>query len=275
MEPPKQLGDFSFQRKRKSEAISSADVDLLLRMISQDLPAPLATIQDTCQKLTMACSRLNELFEEETLSDYARGPLGPLVAEDIPEAVRCIQGEVDHARCITSGLLQFIRLGQIGLQWEGLDVNQLVMGIVTSMERKLKSKEVVVRIEDLPDCMGDEVLVTQVFSILIDNAQKYLDPARPGEIIISGQTMHGWSVYSVGDNGIGIAGEHHAEIFEGFSHSASDPEGRQGVGLAIVRRIIERHQGTIEVDSTVGQGSTFRAYFPRAIIAEEEEGKEE
>ncbi len=176
---------------------------------------------------------------------------------------------------LTSGLLQFIRLGQIGLQWEGLDVNQLVMGIVTSMERKLKSKEVVVRIEDLPDCMGDEVLVTQVFSILIDNAQKYLDPARPGEIIISGKTMHGWSVYSVGDNGIGIAAEHHAGIFEAFSHPVVEPEGRQGVGLAIVRRIIDRHQGNIEVDSTPGQGSTFRVYFPRAIIAEEGEGKEE
>lgn len=275
MEPPEQLGDFSFQRKRKSDAVSSADVDLLLRMISQDLPAPLATIQDTCQKLTMACSRLNKLFEEEALSDYARGPLGPLLIEDLPEAVQRIQGEVDHVRGITSGLLQFIRLAQIGLQWEGLDVNQLVMGIVTSMERKLKSKEVVVRIEDLPDCMGDEVLVTQVFSILIDNAQKFLDPARPGEIIISGKTIHGWSVYSVGDNGIGIAGEHHAGIFEGFSHPAVEPEGPQGVGLAIVRRIIDRHQGNIEVDSTPGQGSTFRVYFPRAIIVEEGEGKEE
>lgn len=275
MEPPKQPGDSSFQKKRKSGAVSSTDVDLLLQVISQDLPASLANIQDACQKLTMACSRLNALFEEEVLSDYARGSLGPLPTEDIPEAVQRIQGEVDHVRGITSGLLQFIRLGQMGLRWEGLDVNQLVMGIVTSMERKLKSREVLVRIEDLPDCMGDEVLVTQVFSILIDNAQKYLDPARPGEIIISGKTMHGWSVYSVGDNGIGIAGDHHAGIFEGFSHPAVEPEGRQGMGLAIVRRIIDRHQGNIEVDSIPGQGSTFRVYFPRAIIVEEGEGKEE
>ncbi len=274
MEPPQQPGDFSFQRRRKSEAVSSTDVDLLLRVISQDLTAPLATIQDTCQKLTMACRRLDELFEDEALSDYARGPLGPLITEDIPEAIQRIRGEVEHVRGITSGLLQFIRLGQVGLQWEGLDVNQLVIGIVTSMERKLKSKEVVVRIEDLPDCMGDEVLVTQVFSILIDNAQKFLDPARPGEIIISGNTMHGWSVYAVGDNGIGIAGERHSGIFEGFSHPAVEPEGRQGVGLAIVRRIIDRHQGNIEVDSTPGHGSTFRVYFPRAIIVDEGEGKD-
>jgi signal transduction histidine kinase len=274
MEPPKQPGDFSFQRKRKSEPVSSTDVDLLLQVISQDLPASLTTIQDVCQTLTMACSRLNALFEEEVLYEHAWEPLRPLSTEDIPEAVQRIQGEVDHVRGITSGLLQFIRLGQIGLRWEGLDVNHLVMGIVTSMERKLKSREVLVRIEDLPDCMGDEVLVTQVFSILIDNAQKYLDPARPGEIIISGKTRHGWSVYSVGDNGIGIAGDHHAGIFEGFSHPAVEPEGRQGVGLAIVRRIIDRHQGNIEVDSIPGQGSTFRVYFPRAIIVEEGEGKE-
>lgn len=275
MERPEQPGDFSFQRKRISEAVSPTDVDLLLQVISQDLPASLTTIQDACQNLTLACSRLNALFEDEVLSDYVRGTPGPLPTEDISEAVQHIQGEVDHVRGITSGLLQFIRLGQIGLRWEGLDVNQLVMGIVTSMERKLKSREVLVRIEDLPDCMGDEVLVTQVFSILIDNAQKYLDPARPGEIVISGKTMHGWSVYSVGDNGIGIAEGHHTGIFEGFTHPAAEPEGRQGVGLAMVRRIIERHQGNIEVDSIPGQGSTFRVYFPRAIIVEEREGKEE
>ncbi|GJL59239.1 MAG: hypothetical protein NPIRA03_20960 [Nitrospirales bacterium] len=275
MEPPKQPGDFSFQRKRESEAVSSTDVDLLLQLIAQGIPVPLATIQSACQKITMACGRLNEVFEEKGLSDYGQEPLGPLVTDEIPGAVQRIQGEVDHLRGITSGLFQFIRLGQIVLQWEGLDVNQLVMGIVTSMEKNLRSKEVRVRIEDLPDCMGDEVLVTQVFSILIDNAQKYLDPVRPGEIIISGKTMHGWSVYSVGDNGIGIAGEHHAGIFEGFSFPAVEPEGRQGMGLAIVRRIIDRHQGSIEVDSSPGHGSIFRVYFPRAIIVEEGEGKEE
>lgn len=273
MEPPNQLDDFSFQRKGESEAVSSPDVDLLLRVISQDLRAPMAIIQDTCQKLTMECSRLNELFEEEALSGQARGPLSPLVTQDIPEAVRRIRVEVDHVNCITSGLLQFVRLGQIGLQWEGLDVNQLVIGIVTSMERQLKGKEVVVRIEDLPDCMGDEVLVTQVFANLIDNAQKYLDPARPGEIIVSGKTMNGWSVYAVGDNGIGIVAEHHAGIFEAFSRLALKPEGRQGVGLAIVRRIIDRHQGNIEIESTPGQGSTLRVYFPRAIIVEEGDGE--
>jgi len=64
--------------------------------------------------------------------------------------------------------------------------------------------------------MGDHVLVTQVFANLIDNAQKYLEPSRPGEIAISGKTVNGWSVYAVTDNGIGISPEHHARIFQMF-----------------------------------------------------------
>jgi signal transduction histidine kinase len=274
MESPDQRDDFSFPRKGESEEISAADAELLLRVISQNFRAQMSTIQDTCQKLTMVCGRLNKLVREDALPGYVQGPFRPLVTQDIPEAVGRIRVELDHVASITSRLLQFIRLGQIGLQWEGLEVNQLVIGVVTSMEHQLKSKEVVVRIEDLPDCMGDEVLVTQVFANLIDNAQQYLDPARPGEIVISGETMSGWSVYAVEDNGIGIPAEHHARMFEAFSCLPPKPKGSQGFGLAIVRRIIDRHQGNITVESTPGKGSTFRVYFPRAIIVEEGDGDE-
>jgi signal transduction histidine kinase len=65
--------------------------------------------------------------------------------------------------------------------------------------------------------MGDDVLVTQVFANLIDNAQKYLEPSRPGEITISGKIVDGWSVYAITDNGIGISPEHHARIFQVFN----------------------------------------------------------
>jgi two-component system, chemotaxis family, sensor kinase Cph1 len=159
----------------------------------------------------------------------------------------------------------------MSIQWEGLDVNRMIMNIVTSMEFQLKQKAVVLHIGDLPDCMGDEVLVTQVFVNLIDNAQKYLDPERPGEITISGKTMNGWSMYAVADNGIGIPPEHHTHIFQVFHRLNPQQTAGQGLGLAIVSRIIERHQGKIEVESLTGKGTTFRVYFPRAIVMEEGE----
>jgi signal transduction histidine kinase len=249
-------------------------METLMHVISHDLRAPIVTIQGFCQELTIACNRLNELFEEEALSAHVREHLNPLVRQDIPEAVRFIRAGADNVSSVTSGILRFIRLGQMAIQWEGLDVNRLVMGIVTSMEFQLKKKEVVLQIGDLPDCMGDDVLVTQVFANLIDNAQKYLDPARPAEIIISGTTVNGWSVYAISDNGIGIPAEHHEHIFQVFRRLDAKREGGQGLGLAIVRRIIDRHQGKIEVESIPGKGTTFRVYFPRGIVVEEGEHHE-
>jgi signal transduction histidine kinase len=253
----------------ETQEVLPEDMETLMHVISHDLRAPIVTIQGFCQELTMACDRLKTLFEEEAVSDSVREHVNPLVMQDIPEAVRFIRAGADSVNTVTSGILRFIRLGQIDIQWERLDMNRLMMGIVSSMEFQLKQKGVVLHIGDLPDCMGDEVLVTQVFANLIDNAQKYLEPSRPGEITISGKTVNGWSAYAITDNGIGISPEHHARIFQVFHRLAPQQEKGEGLGLAIVRRIIERHQGKIEVESAPGKGTTFNVYFPRAIDVEE------
>ncbi len=253
----------------ETQGVLSEDMETLMHVISHDLRAPIVTIQGFCQELTMACDRLKTLFEEEAMSDGARESINPLVTQDIPEAVRFIRAGADSVNTVTSGILRFIRLGQIDIQWERLDMNRLMMGIVSSMEFQLKEKGVVLQIEDLPDCMGDEVLITQVFANLIDNAQKYLEPSRPGEMTISGKIANGSSAYAITDNGIGIPQEQHARIFQVF-HRLSPQHGKgEGLGLAIVQRIIDRHQGKIEVESLPGKGTTFHVFFPRAIEVEE------
>jgi chemotaxis family two-component system sensor kinase Cph1 len=253
----------------ETQGVLPEDMETLMHVISHDLRAPIVTIQGFCQELTMACDRLKTLFEEEAMSDAVRKNVNPLVTQDIPEAVRFIRAGADSVNSVTSGILRFIRLGQMDIQWERLDMNLLMMGIVSSMEFQLKKKGVVLHIGDLPDCMGDAVLVTQVFGNLIDNAQKYLEPSRPGEISISGKTVDGWSVYAVTDNGIGVSPEHHARIFQVFNRLAPQHEKGEGLGLAIVKRIIDRHQGKIEIESLPGNGTTFQIYFPRAFDVEE------
>jgi signal transduction histidine kinase len=244
-------------------------METLMHVISHDLRAPIVTIQGFCQELTMACDRLKTLFEEEALSDTVRDHINPLVTQDIPEAVRFIRAGVDSVNTVTSGILRLIRLGQMNIQWERLDVNRLMMGIVSSMEFQLKKKGVVLQIEDLPDCMGDEVLVTQVFANLIDNAQKYLEPSRSGEITISGKIVNGRAAYAITDNGIGIPSEQHATIFRLFNRLSPLQGKGEGLGLAIVQRIIDRHQGQIEVESVPGNGTTFHVFLPRVIDVEE------
>jgi len=252
----------------ETQGVLPEDMEILMHVISHDLRAPIVTIQGFCQELTMACDRLKALLAEEAMTDAVRARVDPLITQDIPEAVQCIRAGADSVNMVTSGILRFIRLGQMDIQWERLDVNNLMMGIVSSMEFQLKKKGVVLHIEDLPDCMGDDVLVTQVFANLIDNAQKYLEPSRPGEIVISGKTVEGWSVYAITDNGIGIPPEHHARIFQVFHRLAPQQEKGEGLGLANVQRIIDRHHGKIAVESLLG-GTTFQVYLPRAIDVEE------
>lgn len=252
-----------------TQGVLPEDMETLMHVISHDLRAPIVTIQGFCQELTMACDRLKTLFEEEALSDTVRDHINPLVTQDIPEAVRFIRAGVDSVNTVTSGILRLIRLGQMNIQWERLDVNRLMMGIVSSMEFQLKKKGVVLQIEDLPDCMGDEVLVTQVFANLIDNAQKYLEPSRSGEITISGKIVNGRAAYAITDNGIGIPSEQHATIFRLFNRLSPLQGKGEGLGLAIVQRIIDRHQGQIEVESVPGNGTTFHVFLPRVIDVEE------
>jgi signal transduction histidine kinase len=252
-----------------TQGVLPEDMETLMHVISHDLRAPIVTIQGFCQELTMACDRLKTLFEEEAMSDAVREHINPLVTQDIPEAVRFIRAGADSVNTVTSGILRLIRLGQMDIQWERLDVNQLMMSIVSSMEFQLKKKGVVVQIQDLPDCMGDEVLVTQVFANLIDNAQKYLEPSRPGEIRIAGEIVNGWSAYAITDNGIGIPPEQHAKIFRVFNRLSPQQGKGDGLGLAIVQRIIDRHQGKIEVESVPGSGTTFHVFLPRANDVEE------
>ena len=241
------------------------DMETLVHVISHDLRAPIVTIQGFCQELTMVCDRLRSLFQEHPRFDEMGGEIQPLIAQEIPEAVHFIQAGADSIHAVTSGLLRFIRLGQMEIDWERLDINSVVMSVVTAMEFQMRKQGVVLHLGDLPPCMGDLVLITQIFSNLIDNALKYLDPRRSGEITIAGSAEQGWAIYSITDNGIGIPPRQHKQVFQVFHRVEPKRGGGDGLGLAIVQRILERHKGKIQLQSVPDEGSTFTIYLPRVL----------
>ena len=250
------------------------DMEMLVHVISHDLRAPIVTIQGFCQELGMVCDRLRAMFQERPLLNDMGQELKPLISQDIPEAVHFIQAGADSISAVTSGLLRFLQLGQMDIEWERLDVNHLIGGIVNSMEFQMRKKGVVLHLSDVPPCTGDLVLITQVFSNLMENALKYLDPSRPGEITITGTMKEGWSVYSIIDNGIGIPREQQEQVFRVFHRVDPQREKGAGLGLAIVQRILERHKGNIQLQSTPGKGSIFSVFLPRGIERTmEEEGR--
>ncbi|MEN6343135.1 MAG: ATP-binding protein [Methanospirillum sp.] len=118
---------------------------------------------------------------------------------------------------------------------------------------------------DLPTVMADAAQLEQVFSNLIGNAVKYARDGVPPEVRISARPAGGMWEFAVADNGIGIEPVYFDRIFEMFRRlHTHDKYGGTGIGLAVVKRIVERHGGTVRVESVPGEGTTFFFTLPAA-----------
>ena len=113
--------------------------------------------------------------------------------------------------------------------------------------------------------------MTQLFQNLVANALKFTDPERPAIVALSAKEEEDSYVFAVSDNGIGISEENQSKIFEMFRrlHTRSEYEG-SGIGLSTVKKIVDKHQGDIWVESELGVGSTFYIRMPKKMIEPDE-----
>jgi signal transduction histidine kinase len=174
---------------------------------------------------------------------------------------------------LISGLLRLSRLGRAGLNRTQIEPEAIWREIVNAMAFSLQTAGATVEIGALPPCYGDAGQISQLFTNLLDNAVKYRDPARPLQVTVSGRLDGARVVYSVADTGTGIAAKYLGRIWEIFfrAHPGGDAGG-EGLGLNLVRRIVERHEGEIWVDSVEGRGSVFQVALPAAANPEPPQG---
>ena len=168
---------------------------------------------------------------------------------------------------IIDALLRLSCAGRIEYRWERVDLNIIAATVVGAIQGTIQNRGATVTVADLPPIWGDRTALEQVFANLLGNALEYLDPARPATIEIGCRTddAPGHRVYFVKDNGLGIAEAHQQKIFQVFQRADPGVGKGEGIGLAIVARVVERHHGRIWVESMVGQGSTFCVALPERM----------
>jgi light-regulated signal transduction histidine kinase (bacteriophytochrome) len=152
-------------------------------------------------------------------------------------------------------------------RFEAVDVNATFQQALQNLGAIISETHAVVTFRDLPVVHGRQVELLQLFQNLLENAIRYAGSRSP-EILVSAERKADAWCLAVRDNGIGIDAKFHGYIFEVFKRLDGKQPGT-GVGLAICRRVVERHGGRIWVESELGCGSTFLFTLP---IPEEQQG---
>ncbi|MES2827902.1 MAG: ATP-binding protein [Bacteroidota bacterium] len=212
--------------------------------ISHDLKNPIACIKIYAKLLT----------RDKTLAE--RGQM----------MLQRIEAQADQMHLMINGVLDYSKVGKSKPKREPIDMRSLISGIVQDMESIHQKRKLEITIGITPGLTGDRVMILQIFSNLISNAVKYTQGANPAVITISGETIADEVIYTVADNGLGIAENNIPKIFELFNRmdNVQHIEG-SGVGLAIVKRIVDKHQGRIWVESELYIGSKFFIAFQNTV----------
>ena len=247
---------------------ANEEIQRFAYIVSHDLRSPLVNVMGFTAELEAAAVALGDLVtraEAEApaiVTEEAR-----LAArEDLPEAIGFIRTSTQKMDRLINAILKLSREGRRVIAPEPLDVAALVEGIAASIRHLIDDRGVALTVErPMPALLSDRLAVEQILSNLIENATKYLQPGRPGVIIVSGTAQRGRVILSVADNGRGIAPADHARVFDLFRRSGQQDQPGEGIGLAHVRALAYRLGGTIDVTSELGTGSTFRLNLPQTF----------
>ena len=183
--------------------------------------------------------------------------------EELPEAIGFIRSSTQKMDRLINAILRLSREGRRTLSPEKLPMTKVVGEIVASLEHRLSETGTTVTIEEpMPDVVSDRVAIEQIFSNLIENAVKYLQPGRAGKVIVRGRVNGDRIIFDVEDNGRGIDPKDHERVFDLFRRSGTQDQPGEGIGLAHVRALAYRLGGFISVKSELGHGALFQVNLP-------------
>jgi PAS domain S-box-containing protein len=232
------------ERTRQLQEVN-AELESFAYSVSHDLRAPLRAIHG---------------FARALLEDYANrlDPAGQ-------EYARRIVAAAGHMDTLIKDLLSYSQLSRADLHLQPVSLASVVADVLAQLEAELREREVQVTVEKpLPQVVGHHATLIQVVTNLLTNAVKFVASGTQPQVRVWAETSDGWVRLWVEDNGIGIAPENQERIFRVFErlHGIETFPGT-GIGLAIVRKGMERMGGNVGVESELGQGSRFWVELPK------------
>jgi PAS domain S-box-containing protein len=222
---------------------SNKELDQFAYIVSHDLKAPLRAISN--------------------LSLWLQEDLGPTLLDESKNNLTMLRSRVMRLESLINGILQYSKIGRVQMAVEPVELYALITEVIEMLSPPSHIQVQIVG--SMPLMMAPKVMLFQVFSNLIGNAIKYHDKAQ-GQINVSCMEKEQHYEFVVEDNGPGIPSEFFEKIFVIFQTLQSrDKFESTGIGLTIVKRIVEDRGGKVWVESTVGEGSRFIFTWPKQM----------
>lgn len=235
------------KNEKKLEALltelsaKNAELETFVFSVSHDLKTPIVTIEGFMGAL--------------------REDFGNLISEEGEKYLNYIGDATQKMELLINDLLELSRIGRLRLKKTEFSLADLIQETITGLQPQIEARNIQVTVsQDLPLVYGEKKRLTQVMENLLSNAIKYIGKENPcPRIEVGAQEQDNQMVIFVRDNGVGIEKTYFEKIFDVFQRlpSAKKIEQGTGVGLAIVKRVIEYHEGKVWVESEPGKGTTF------------------
>ncbi len=263
--------------RSRTEALTEAndEIQRFAYIVSHDLRAPLVNIMGFTSELESASNRLAGYFAR-TASDVDEAAAASIATEDIPESVSFIRKSSVKMDGLIGAILKLSREGRRELKRERVQLDELVETALASLQHQIEEAGVTVDVEpSLPSVVSDRLALSQIVGNILDNAVKYLDPRRPGEIKITFVESGGRVKLRISDNGRGVAEQDLKRIFDLFRRAGKPDRPGEGIGLAHVRSLVRALGGDVTVESKLGEGTVFTVDLPKKMSGQSPVTKEQ
>jgi signal transduction histidine kinase len=261
-------------RSRKLERHNTAlESEIRARKLAQEqLERVAAQLEASNRELQQFASVASHDLQEPlrkivVFGDRLKAKFGDQLGEQGGDYIERMMSAAARMRVLIDDLLEFSRVVTRARPFVPVDLAEVVREVLVDLEVLIESKGAVLDVGDLPTIQADPTQLRQVFQNLLSNAMKFQDGGAVPHVAIRAEpanngSHHGWRI-TVRDNGIGFEQQHAERIFAPFQRLVGRSEFKgSGIGLAIVRRIVERHAGTIAAESSPGQGALFIITLP-------------
>ncbi|HDQ73987.1 MAG TPA: GAF domain-containing protein [Chloroflexi bacterium] len=254
------------QLKRYADELerSNEEIKQFAYIVSHDLRAPLVNLKGFSTELDDALALVDSAMTEALphLSEERQEVVTLALKEDIPEALSFIDASINRMSHFTNAVLKLSRLGRRELRMERVDMGATVHTTLQTLAHQIEAQQIQVKVGSLPTIMADRTSMEQIMGNILNNAVKYLDPERPGEIEVTAEQGRDVTTFHVRDNGRGIAESDKEKVFMPFRRAGREDVPGEGMGLSYVQTLIRRHGGYIWFESTLGEGTTFSFTIP-------------